>query len=654
MRPTPSLPVVCAAAVLLTPRHAAAQPGDLYLSPDFAQVREGLPDYFGVPGGGYCGPTSACDVLQWLRDHGYPDVPGVPDVNDEDVVTLFIALIGGAMGTGRDEGTSTGTMVNVLDAQLGAPYPGVFDVGFYSGISSETELDQDRGRHFDNIILLLEQGYAVITNIGWYLQEPELKFVHGFRCGGHWIVMTGYDNDGGDRTARYHDPVDGARIVATKPVSDSVFDIEVPGRGVEPHELSYWHWIRDSGNCAPPDFSRFGFQDGMIYIGGVRLFSRDGVNAGLLRAFNMAGAQTTVLNLASGPPVTTLAPRPGAFQVYHARPQDNLVFITHLQTGQITILPTMAPLNQPRRMAFGHDEVLYIGQGSSATGFSLLALAPDGSFLDAETLSGLGAIAYHEQLNRVYVWEPAAGVVRAFTLVMNTLQLSGTLPLAASPPFVAPGYMAIDDGRTPDPSDDLLYYNHAGGSAIFRLRLSSGLSLPPITAAPLADPDDMVVDNRGHLFVAQAMTAAVLEFDTGGSLVTGSPASAFTATNLLAILRAKRRPFNENYYGGFTNEDAPIDGPPIDCNMNGIPDYIDVGEGFSEDDNMNGVPDECEPPPLPGDLDGDGDVDVSDLLELLSGWGPCPTPCPPTCPGDVNDDCTVDVSDLLALLANWT
>jgi hypothetical protein len=477
--------------------------------------------------------------------------------------------------------------------------------------------------------------------------------VHGFRCGGHWIVVMGYDFE--PRTARFRDPVDGDWIVATKEIDDSVFDIEEPEGKVVAHELSYWHWIRDGGNCAPDPFQRFGFQDGMIYVGGVRLFSGDPVKPSLLRGYNMAGGQTTVYTLASGPPVTTIAPRPGAYKVYHARPQDNAIFITDLDTGLVAPFMTTAPINQPRRIVFGHDEVLYLGQGSSTSGFSLLAIAPDGAFIDAETLSGLGAVAYHEQANLVYVWEPGTGAARAFTLNISDLQPVGTVMVPATG-FVAPGYMVIDDGRSADPNDDVLYYNHAGSSAIFRLELATGMSLSPISVPPLANPDEMVVDNRGHLYVAQAMGAAVLEFDAGGTLVTNSPAAGFTAANLLAIIRAKRRPFNENYVGGFTNEDAPMDGPSTDCNMNGIPDYIDIGEEFSEDVNSNGVPDECD---IPGDIDGDGDVDVSDLLSLLSEWGPCDPPCTPgigtpACPADLNDDCDVDVSDLLLLLANWS
>ncbi len=55
----------------------------------------------------------------------------------------------------------------------------------------------------------------------------------------------------------------------------------------------------------------------------------------------------------------------------------------------------------------------------------------------------------------------------------------------------------------------------------------------------------------------------------------------------------------------------------------------------------------------PGDADGNGVVNVTDLLMLLANWGLCPAPCPPRCAGDFDGDCQVAVSDLLALLANF-
>jgi hypothetical protein len=51
---------------------------------------------------------------------------------------------------------------------------------------------------------------------------------------------------------------------------------------------------------------------------------------------------------------------------------------------------------------------------------------------------------------------------------------------------------------------------------------------------------------------------------------------------------------------------------------------------------------------IPGDIDGDGDVDIDDLLLLLAAWG---TSNPDA---DIDGNGTVDVDDLLILLSNWS
>jgi hypothetical protein len=56
-------------------------------------------------------------------------------------------------------------------------------------------------------------------------------------------------------------------------------------------------------------------------------------------------------------------------------------------------------------------------------------------------------------------------------------------------------------------------------------------------------------------------------------------------------------------------------------------------------------------PRLPGDIDLNGLVDVSDLLLLLASWGPDDPGDPPA---DFDGSGTVDIQDLLVLLANWT
>ena len=50
----------------------------------------------------------------------------------------------------------------------------------------------------------------------------------------------------------------------------------------------------------------------------------------------------------------------------------------------------------------------------------------------------------------------------------------------------------------------------------------------------------------------------------------------------------------------------------------------------------------------PTDLDGDGQVDVIDLLGVLGDWGDCNG-----CPADTNDDGQIDVYDLLDILGDW-
>jgi hypothetical protein len=52
---------------------------------------------------------------------------------------------------------------------------------------------------------------------------------------------------------------------------------------------------------------------------------------------------------------------------------------------------------------------------------------------------------------------------------------------------------------------------------------------------------------------------------------------------------------------------------------------------------------------VPEDIDGDGVVDINDLLLLISAWGSCDA-----CEADINVDGAVDVQDLLSLIAAWS
>jgi hypothetical protein len=60
---------------------------------------------------------------------------------------------------------------------------------------------------------------------------------------------------------------------------------------------------------------------------------------------------------------------------------------------------------------------------------------------------------------------------------------------------------------------------------------------------------------------------------------------------------------------------------------------------------------EVSPPSNPADINGDGMVDVLDLLAVILEWGECVDPN--DCPADVNADGAVDVNDLVLVVLAW-
>ncbi len=97
------------------------------------------------------------------------------------------------------------------------------------------------------------------------------------------------------------------------------------------------------------------------------------------------------------------------------------------------------------------------------------------------------------------------------------------------------------------------------------------------------------------------------------------------------------------------NGEVPED---VTTDLDGNPRFVDDPD--TEDTGLGDPPIvdmgcyEFQPPECPGALNGDGTVDVLDLIAVLGAWGPCPD-----CEEDINGDGVVDVLDLLEALSAW-
>lgn len=74
-----------------------------------------------------------------------------------------------------------------------------------------------------------------------------------------------------------------------------------------------------------------------------------------------------------------------------------------------------------------------------------------------------------------------------------------------------------------------------------------------------------------------------------------------------------------------------------------------VAQGMSAPVVMDATVIELESFDVPGDVNGDGVVNVSDVLALLATWGPCGS-----CDEDLDGDGIVGVNDLLLVLKHWS
>lgn len=182
---------------------------------------------------------------------------------------------------------------------------------------------------------------------------------------------------------------------------------------------------------------------------------------------------------------------------------------------------------------------------------------------------------------------------------------------------------------------------------------------PPVTATltPAHDDDD---DQGGYHFLLQmpvTFTATVQALDqsfTTGSLpwlLTISGTLAFKgnddATITLSTHLLTVEEVHDSLPGAFSN--VPVDLPTIlppgqtaHLLLSGQMKSLSLSLDLPISVTARGII------PQPGDANGDGAVNVNDVLAVISNWGACPV-----CSADINGDGVVDVLDLLMVIQHW-
>ncbi len=163
-----------------------------------------------------------------------------------------------------------------------------------------------------------------------------------------------------------------------------------------------------------------------------------------------------------------------------------------------------------------------------------------------------------------------------------------------------------------------------GGETDYTESLSEHFSQPGISMLW----DDLNPNNGGTIRFANFLDRVVVTFD-------GVPEYSNTGSNTFQC---------ELFYDGRIR----LSWLGVDSNDNivGLSAGGGMPAGFEEDDVSES--DDCGEPVIPGDVNGDGVVNVTDLLAVMDTWGFCVD-----CPADLNGDGIVDVVDLLEVVGNW-
>jgi hypothetical protein len=170
-------------------------------------------------------------------------------------------------------------------------------------------------------------------------------------------------------------------------------------------------------------------------------------------------------------------------------------------------------------------------------------------------------------------------------------------------------------------------------------------------------PPDFVITN---LIPESYLAAGSLTFEDNAGVVywrLSWGGAAYTGPNSGSTFNDANGNFGPPWPGPLPSEGTEalqFQGTAFAMSSSNAADYA-ITKGPSSWINNLGNQATLEPTPdNPADINGDGVVDVEDLVAVVVNWGPCAGPDEPCHPADTNEDGAVDVVDLVAVILAWS
>jgi len=620
--------------------------------PDFDQRRVGGtppgggPFVFGLPGnpenplsggGMYCVPTSAYNRMAYIASHGFPEVAPGPNpswywqtqtpYNDVTFDLIDMGVLMGTSGTGGTGGT--GQQNGVTDWLFNSGALSKFTVTQYYYSSNFAPTLTNMGKTAINGSIV-DFGYGRYNNAG----QPFGLQALGERTGGHVITFVHGARVGEERILGARDPADDpdwmsdfSHLYNQSPFGTRYFN-------VTDQEI----FLCIAGDCSQPgtflnynpDAEKVALIDGYQGIrpkqGYAWVNSNEQPLILIYTPWTFLGSNlepSTQIQLPDGLNTQQVAPMPD-FDGFYVLCEDAAGLPPQLlsvdsQTGETTeIMAVPGAID----MTVGSNRQIYV-----TTENELLCLQPNIEKDPPVVASALlpepaDAMAFNDATGDVVLLSSTDQVLMFFRKELP----AGVPPTMQELPE---GLMLGDHiamSAEPMMAGERIWIASNAKPVVYALRKGNPDYLETVPIPDGSFPISVAVDDAGHLFIntENGMVEFMFTAAAGWQPVPDEK-SEFNAFDIpdgapffMTTSRTNFDPAIHNQPGWVTNID---------------PDDLEEGE----------IVIDCV-----ADSDDDGMVGISDLLALLSAWGPCDI-----CIMDLDENREIGVGDLLELLSAW-